>query len=242
MRVDGQPGWVLHGRPYRETSLLVECFTRDHGRLGLVARGVRRDKPRFPRALLQPLVPLELGWAGHGELGTLAAIDAAGQPLVPDGEARLCALYINELVLRLTPRLDALPELYAAYVDTLQRLVASRSHAWTLRRFERDLLGETGYGVAADVEADSGEPLAPDGEYSYVPEHGVIAWNGKPGTLCLRGSALLALADDVEPDARDLATLKRLMRALISHQLGGAALRSWGLVGTSRPTDAEPQR
>lgn len=232
MRVDGAPGWVLHARPYRETSLIVECFTRDHGRLGLVARGVRRERPRFARALLQPLTPLEFGWVGQGELATLAAIEAAGQPLAPDGQARLCALYVNELVLRLTPRLDAQPDLYAAYVDTLERLVSNRSHAWTLRRFERDLLGETGYGLVIDVDADSGEPLVPEGEYSYVPEHGVIAWNGKPGTLCLSGSALIALADDVEPDARDLAALKRLMRALISHQLGGASLRSWSLIGT----------
>ncbi|HJU38634.1 MAG TPA: DNA repair protein RecO, partial [Tahibacter sp.] len=234
MRVDGQPGWILHARPYRETSVIAECFTRDHGRLGLVARGVRRERPRFPRALLQPLAPLELGWTGHGELATLTAIDAAGQPLAPDGDARLCMLYVNELVLRLTPRLDALPELYDAYADTLRRLVANRAHAWTLRRFERDLLGETGYGVVADALADSGEPLDPDGEYGYVPEHGVVAWNGQHGMLCLRGSALAALADDVEPDARDLAALKHLMRALIRHQLGGGSLRSWGLAGGAR--------
>jgi DNA repair protein RecO (recombination protein O) len=242
MRVDGQPGWILHARPYRETSVIAECFTRDHGRIGLVARGVRREKPRFARALLQPLVPLELAWTGHGELATLTAIEAMGQPLAPDGPARLCALYVNELVLRLTPRLDALPELCEAYAQTLSRLVADRAHAWTLRRFERDLLGATGYGVVADALADSGEALDPDGEYSYVPEHGVIEWNGQPGTLCLSGSALIALADDVEPDARDLAALKRLMRALITHQLGGGVLRSWSLVAGTPARDPDAQR
>lgn len=239
MRLEGQPGWILHARPYRETSLLLECFTRDHGRIGLVARGVRRERPRFPRALLQPLAPLELGWVGQGDLATLAAVDAAGQPLAPDGEGRLCALYVNELVLRLTHRQEALPDLYTAYADTLHRLASPASRAWALRRFERDLLGETGYGVVTDAEADSGEPLAPDGEYSYVPEHGVIPWNGKAGTLCLRGSALLALAEDVEPDTRDLAALRRLMRALVTHQLGGGTLRSWSLVGTARETSQD---
>lgn len=230
MRVDEQPGWILHARPYRETSLLLEAWTREHGRIGLVARGVRKERPRQPRALLQPLVPLHLGWSGQGELALLTALDARGQPSAFVGEALVCAMYVNELMIRLLPRHDALPELFDAYENTLRRLVAEPARAWTLRRFERDLLAETGYGLVLDSEAESGAGIDADTDYIYIPEHGAVPYAQQPNALRLRGSALLALADDRMPDAADLAGLRRLMRALITHQLGGASLRSWSLL------------
>jgi DNA repair protein RecO (recombination protein O) len=230
VRVEDQPGWILHARPYRETSLLLEGISREHGRVGLVARGARRERPRQPRALLQPLVPLSLAWAGQGDLATLTGVDARGQPPPLAGEALVCALYVNELAARLLPRHDALPELFDRYEETLQRLSAAAGHAWTLRRFERDLLAETGYGLACDSEADSGDALEPQREYLYIPEHGAVPYTGQPNALRLRGSALLALAEDEAPDTQDLASLRRLMRALISHQLGGGVLRSWSVL------------
>ncbi|MBL8296927.1 MAG: DNA repair protein RecO [Rhodanobacteraceae bacterium] len=230
MRVDEQLGWVLHARPYRETSLLLEGWSRDHGRLCLVARGVRRERPRQPRALLQPLVPLSLSWSGRGELVQLTGLEARGQPLALAGEALVCALYVNELLIRLVPRHDALPVLFDAYEATLQRLVLSSARAWTLRRFERDLLAETGYGLVLDCQADDGTEIEANAEYIYIPEYGAVPYRQQPNALRLRGSALRALADDCMPDAVDLAGLRRLMRALITHQLGGASLRSWSLL------------
>ncbi|HSX59942.1 MAG TPA: DNA repair protein RecO [Tahibacter sp.] len=230
MRVDGQHGWILHARPYRETSLLLEGWSRDHGRIGLVARGVRKERPRQPRALLQPLVPLSLGWSGQGDLALLTGIDARGQPPAIAGDALVCAIYVNELVMRLLPRHDAVPDLFDAYEDTLQRLAASPARAWTLRRFERDLLAETGYGLVLEAEADSGAEIEADADYIYIPEHGLVPYAQQPNVLRLRGSALLALAEDRMPDAADLQCLRRLMRALITHQLGGASLRSWALL------------
>jgi DNA repair protein RecO (recombination protein O) len=230
VRVDEQPGWILHARPYRETSLLLEGWSRDHGRIGLVARGVRKEKPRQPRALLQPLVPLSLSWSGHGELVTLTALDARGQPPVLGGDALVCAIYLNELVMRLLPRHDALPDLYDAYEATLQQLAAATARAWQLRRFERDLLAEIGYAVVCDTEADSGEAIEAEADYIYIPEHGAVRYTQQPNALRLRGSALLALAEDRLPDAADLAALRRLMRALITHQLGGGVLRSWSML------------
>src|SRR5512144_489973 len=119
MRVEQQPGFVLHARAWRETSLLLEVLSRDFGRVGLVARGVRSARSRTPRALLQPLAPLSLGWSGQGELATLTAAESAGAPLALAGEAVLCGLYLNELVIRLLPRNDAHPDLYSTYVQTL---------------------------------------------------------------------------------------------------------------------------
>jgi DNA repair protein RecO (recombination protein O) len=229
-RVSQQPGYVLHARPYRETSLLLECLTHEHGRVGLVARGVRRERGRWPRALLQPLVPLQLSWTGRGELATLSGIDAAGPPFALEGEGLLCALYVNELVLRLCARGDAHPRLLGAYSETLARLAVGAGSAWTLRRFERDLLAELGYGLVCGHDADAGEALDAAVDYVYVADQGPRRWNGQAGVLRLRGSAFLALEADSEPDAADLAALRRLMRHVIGLHLGGASLRSWSLL------------
>lgn len=231
MRVDQQPAFILHARPYRETSILLECLTRDHGRVGLIARGVRRERTRMSRALLQPLVPLQISWSGRGELATLSQVEAAGATFALQGDILLCALYLNELVLRLMPRQDTQPLVFAGYLETLARLTREESPAWTLRRFERDLLAHLGYAVLMHCDADSGEALVADRKYSYRHEHGPTLWRDARDGIALRGSALLALAHDCEPAREDLPALRRLMRALITAQLNGGELRAWGMLG-----------
>jgi len=235
MRIEQQPGFVLHARPWRETSLLLELLSRDHGRVGLVARGVRGARSRLSRSVLQPLTPLLVGWSGAGELATLTAAEAAGAPLAMSGEALLCALYVNELVARLVPRNDAHAEVFDAYLAALTRLAGSDTPAWTLRRFERDLLAQLGYGAVLDSEAESGVALAPDNHYAYRLDSGPVPWRGAEDGLRLRGSALLALAQDRQPPVDDLRALRRLMRALIAHHLGGKDLQAWSLFHASPP-------
>ncbi len=231
MRIEQQPAYVLHARAYRETSLLLECLTRDHGRVGLIARGVRRERARMPRALLQPLIPIRLDWSGRGELATLAQVEAVAPGFALVGDALLCALYLNELVLRLTPRQDALPELFADYAQALARLMQVEGQAWTLRRFERDLLAHLGYGLVLDVEGESGVPLDPGRDYGYRHEHGPVPWRDARDGVRLRGAALLAFARDEMPASEDLPPLRRLMRAVISTHLNGGELRAWGMLG-----------
>jgi DNA repair protein RecO (recombination protein O) len=239
VRVQQQPAFVLHARAYRESSLLLECFTREYGRVGLVARGVRRERSRWPRALLQPLVPLQVDWSGTGELATLTGLDAASAPFVLEGERLLSAMYLNELMLRLTARGDAYPQLFARYIETLGRLAVGAGVAWTLRRFERDLLAELGYAIMCEHEADNDVPIDAASEYVYFAEHGPRRWEGQAGVLRLRGSALLALHSDDEPDSTDLASLRRLMRHLIGQQLGGGSLRSWSVLGSAMHAPAD---
>jgi len=235
MRIEGQPAFILHGRAYRETSLLLDCLTRDHGRVGLVARGVRRERARLPRALLQPLTPLQLGWSGQGELATLNQIDAVAAAFELQGDALLCALYLNELVLRLLPRHDPHPAVFADYLETLARLARGDSLAWTLRRFERDLLAQLGYGLVLDLQAD-GAPIDPATDYAWRPDHGAVRWRqqARDGAR-LRGAALLALARDEEPDPKEMPALKRLMRAAIAQHLGGMELRAWSMLVGAKP-------
>lgn len=230
MRIEQHPAFILHGRAYRETSLLLECFTREHGRIGLVARGVRKERSRVQRALLQPLTPVSLGWSGSGELATLTAVEARADPVNLAGEGLLCGLYLNELVLRMTQRMDPQPELFDAYALTLDRLSAGESHAWSLRRFERDLLIHLGYGMSLATDAHSETPIEPDRDYAYRHEHGPVVWRSSADGPKLKGSTLLALAADLKPPDSDLPALRRWMRAAIAAHLDGE-LRAWNLLG-----------
>ena len=179
MRIEQQPAYVLHARAYRETSLLLEVFTRDHGRMGVVARGVRRERSRIPRGVLQPLQPLLLDWNAAGDLGSLVGAEAASTPLVLSGEALLSAIYLNELVLRMSGRGDPHPAAFAAYADCLARLAIGAGIGWTLRRFERDLLADLGYALLLDRSA-AGAAIAT--RRSWVAGLGysaatVVAWS-----------------------------------------------------------------
>jgi DNA repair protein RecO (recombination protein O) len=240
MRVEQQPGFILHGRAYRETSVLLECLSRDYGRVALVARGVRRERTRVARALLQPLTPVHLSWVGRGDLATLASIEPRGADVSLEGEALLCALYLNELVSRMTTRHDPHPGMFADYVCTLERLALGESPAWTLRRFERDLLAHLGYGLLLEHDAASGARLEADLSYGYRHEFGPVAWRGPGDGPKLRGAALLALADDAMPCDDDLVALRRLMRTLISQHLDGNTLRAWSLFGEMKAVTGRP--
>jgi DNA repair protein RecO (recombination protein O) len=226
MLIEQQPAFVLHTRPYRETSLLLECLTRDHGRLGIVARGVRSQRGRLQRSQLEPFQPLLLDLQLRGELATLRAAEPAGPPWRLVGDAGLAGLYINELVVRLTERQDPHPSLYAAYAQTLARMIQESSLAWQLRRFERDLLASLGYALQLDDDADSQEPLQADASYNYRPEHGPVRCRATD-PHAVRGGDLLSLQEDRMPDAQGLHALRGMMRELIRFHLGGVELRAW---------------
>ena len=230
MRIDQQPTFVMHGRPYRETSLLLECLTRDHGRIGVVARGVRRERAKLQRSQLEPFQPMALDFLLRGELATLRAAEPIGQPMRLVGDALMSGLYLNELVVRLTARHDPQPAVFDAYGATLRRLADGEPVGWTLRRFERDLLDALGYALALEYEGSSGEPLIPGGSYRYEPELGAVpARPNEP--LTVQGRDLLDLAADRCPDAAGLAALRRLMRQVITFHLGGGELRAWTVLG-----------
>lgn len=219
-----QPGYILHQRPYRDTSLLLEVFTRDHGRLGLVARGARGPRARN-RGLLQPFQPLLLTWSGRGELGTLAGLEAGGAARRLPGAVLYSGFYLNELLLRLLQRLDPHPELYAAYATALAALPDATQR--TLRLFEKALLEELGYGLLLDHEAHGGAPVEADAWYAYELECGPVrAEEHSPNRLVLAGSSLLSLAADELRDARSLADAKRLMRAALGLYLGERELKT----------------
>ena len=223
-RIDHQPAFLLHAYPWRETSLIVDAFTRDHGRVALVARGARRPKSVL-RGVLLGFVPLELSWFGQGELRTLVRAEwMGGQPLLA-GQALMCGYYLNELLLRLSVRDDAHPVLFDLYREAVGRLAAGAALEPLLRGFEVGLLRELGVGVRLDADADTGEPLDPERSYAVIIDRGVVS-GPVAGAVNLPGRVLNDIAAGVFQDARTLASAKTLMRHLINHQLGGKPLES----------------
>lgn len=233
MRIDDEPAFVLHARAWRETSLLVEVLTEQHGRLGLLARGVSSPRSQALRAALQPLQWIRFSAVQRGELAQLRGAEALDAAPRLGGDAMLAGFYISELIMRLAPRQDPLPELYDHYGLVRQRLRDGEPLAWTLRRFERDLLDVLGVGFDLAHGSD-GEPVDPAARYELDPQEGprrLLSERGAdPRRGTATGSALLALAEDRLPGGDDLASLRRSMRAVLLHHLGGRGLKSWEML------------
>ncbi len=228
-RVALSPGYVLHQRAWRETSRIVEIWSRDHGRLGLVARGARRPRSPF-RSLLQPFTPLLLSWTQRGELGNLTGLESAGPAAVLQGRALMAGFYLNELLLRLLPRQDAHPALYDRYAYAVDGLATDRT-APVLRVFEKHLLSAMGYGlVLTHTVADEAE-IDAQGRYRYDLESGPVpAAGGMVSGMLISGRALLALHHEALDDADDLKAVKRLLRAALERHLDGRGLKTSGVM------------
>lgn len=228
-RVSLDPAYILHGRPYRETSLLLEAFSREHGRAGLVARGARGARSRW-KNMLQPFRPLLLSWTQRGELGTLTGADQVASPPPLAGEHLFCGLYVNELLIRFLQRSDPHPGLFAHYRELLARLAGAEEPQPLLRLFEKHLLQSLGFGLQLDHEHSSGEEISADAWYEYRPESGPVRRDEavtRPEER-VSGTALLALRSG-EIAEQHLPELKLLMRKLIRYHLGDRPLASHSL-------------
>ena len=227
-RVAEQSGFVLHSYPYSETSLVVESFTREHGRVPLVAKGAKRPRSAW-RGVLMPFQPLSLSWSGSGEVKTLAAAEwQPGLPLL-EGNALACGFYLNELLLKLLAREDPHPGLFDAYRQALDGLTSGLPQASCLRRFELRLLSELGYGLSLTHEAGSSKALTPTARYHYVFERGPTPYSvGGDASRYpeVSGQTLLAMAGDDFDDNVVRAEAKALIRALINRMLDRQVLHS----------------
>lgn len=238
MRVLLEPAFVLHRRPYLNTGLLLEAFGREHGRIGLVARGAMSPRSRL-KGLLQPFAPLLLSWTGTGELATLTAAEEAGRPAPLPPNRVLAGLYANELLVRLLPRLDPLPGLFATYETLLAELAAAPGEEPPLRRFEKMLLSELGYGLTLDREAASGAPILAEERYRYVLDRGPLGADQTLDGVPISGRSLLALRDGIPADPALLREIKRLTRAALAEQLRGRALKTRELYRNKRRSRPE---
>lgn len=226
-RIDGAAAFLLHAYPFSETSLIVEMFSREHGRMALLARGARRPRAAL-RGVLLAFQPLELGWFGGGEVKTLAKAEWVGGFPLLNGKGLLLGYYLNELLLKLLPREDAHAVLYDAYATALRALSAGSSGTVELRRFERALLAELGYGLTLEHDA-AGVAIGKTAQYLYQIERGAVL--AEPAAresigLLISGKTLLDMAADDYADPRTLAECKQLMRHLLGHYLSGQKLQT----------------
>lgn len=234
MRVTLQPAYVMHSRPYRDSSALLDVFTAEYGRISLVARGARRQQRRGGSAVnLQPFTPLLLSFSGHSQLKSLVATESARAMISLRGDRLFSGLYLNELLVRLLHRNDAHPTLFAAYDQALHSLAGSTTVDDVLRRFEMTLLDELGYGFDPGVEGASGEAIQAANWYHYEPGVGLVAApEGSRGGTLFSGADLLAFAVGELGGPARLAA-KRLLREALAVHLGAEPLRSRELFRTA---------
>lgn len=224
-RVQQQPGFILHHRPFRDSSQILDIVTRDHGKVAVVARGSRGGKSRLA-GVLRPFLPLRVSWVAKSDLGTLTGAEAAGPPAGMTGDALLSAYYVNELLLNFLHRHDPQPEIFSLYEQVLGTLVGRREVAACLRAFEFEFLTLLGYAVNLDHEYGSQQALDPARYYEFRMEQGAVPVERSEGRLVFSGAELRAVAEQRFEDEGVLRVANRLMRDIIGFHLGGKELKS----------------
>ena len=222
-RADHEAGYVLHTYPYKETSLIVETFTRRFGRIALLARGARRPRSAM-RGVLLAFQPLQLGWSASSELGNLISVEWTGALKLLAGRGLMCGFYVNELVLKLLPRDDPHESLFDIYGETLSRLSRQENSSSVLRSFERRMLAELGYAPQLERDAATGAPVDPGRRYVYEPDRGPIP--SVNGEMAVSGRTLLDMAADDYTQAQTRDEARLLMRTLIAQRLHGQVLHT----------------
>jgi DNA repair protein RecO (recombination protein O) len=235
-RVQLQPAYVLHHRPYRDTSRILELFTRDHGRLTLFARGVGRSTRTSTRKagqtssslpLLQPFNRLLVSWSGRGEAGQLTAVELDGAFVALPPDRLLSGCYLNELLINLLTRHDENGDVFALYAHTIEALKTCEDLLRRLRLFEKRLLESIGYGLLLEREEHSGAPILAEHTYLYRLDHGPARVTGvADGGALFPGASLLSLAREELADARSCADARRLLRAALDRCLDGRELKT----------------
>jgi DNA repair protein RecO (recombination protein O) len=221
-RVELTPGYILHHRPWRDTSRILEVLSREHGRLTLFARAVRGPAARLA-PVLQPFWPLLFSWSGRGEAPQLTHAEPADDSSALPPASVMAAFYLNELLLRLTTRHDPLPALFDDYHATLARLRSGAPLEPALRVFEKRLLELAGYGLELETEALSGVPLAAEGYYQFRPSQGLVRAHVHD-TGALAGASLIGLREERLSGARALEDARRLLHAALAACLEGRPL------------------
>lgn len=225
IRIANQPGFVLHSYPYRETSLIIDVFSRDYGRVALVAKGAKRPHSKL-RGVLQTFQPLSLGWTGKSEIRTLTSAEWVGGMLPLERGALLCGFYLNELLVKLLARDDAHPALFDQYVRTLNQLGHDEPALIVLRQFERALLKETGVAADFGVCTTTGKPVLPERLYVVDPERGPRPARAGDTAPKMLGKTLLDMETEDYRDPTTQAQSKLLMRFLLGYHLNGAPLNT----------------
>ncbi len=224
-RVLAQPAFILHSYPHKETSLIVDVFSRDFGRVALVAKGAKRPHSRL-RGALQTFQPLSVSWSGKFEVRTLINAEWVGGLLPLEKSALLCGFYLNELLVKLLARDDPHAGLFDHYVNALNQLVHGEPAPIVLRKFERRLMHETGVGGDLTTCASTGQRVIPERSYVVDPERGARPATPSDNWPRVTGATLIDMDNENYSDVRTQSQSKMLMRFLLAHHLGGVQLNT----------------
>jgi len=224
VKVEQQAAYLLHRRPYSETSLLLDIFSRDHGRLTLIAKGCRKKKTQAQGFFL-PFKPLLISWTGKGELPILTSIEHQSFLPLPDKNGVNCGYYVNELLMKLLHRHDSHEELFERYNNFFYSLANGGDPNSVLRVFEKHLLREIGFGLVLDHDVESGEMILGHRDYQYIPQKGPVA-SSDTHVEKVSGETLLALQIESFETDKQKREARALTRALIDGQLNGKELRT----------------
>lgn len=226
MQAHHQQAFLLHRKPYTESSLLLDVFTREHGRLTVLAKGARRLKSPF-RGLIHLFKPLTISFTGKGQLPILTNVENG--PYVTDlrHQYLACGFYLNELVMKFLQRYDAHESLFDAYSQALSSLQMQQDANRVLRIFEKQLLRDIGFGIVLDHDIDTGKPIEHQHDYHYIPERGpALAIIQDERLLKVRGATLTSLHEEQLSEKTHQNEARKLTRVLIDHQLRGKEIRS----------------
>ena len=224
-RIQNEPAWLLHHRPFRDSSQILDILSLDQGRLAVVAKGSRGAKSKL-RGILRPFLPLQLSWFIRSDLGTLTGAEMNGAPLSLSGDALLSGYYVNELILKLLHRHDPQPEIFAAYSRTIEHLAGGKEVAAYLRQFEIELLRILGYALNLDHDTETTEPLRPQQQYEYRVEQGLVPVSDRDGPMVFRGAEIDAIRNQQFADPAVLKNAGSLLRNVIAYHLDGKELKS----------------
>ena len=225
-RVEQQAAYILHHRPFRDTSQILDVISRDHGKLAVVARGSRGARSRL-KGILRPFMPLSVSWVIKSDLGTLTGAEVLGAPLRLSGDALLSGYYVNELILHFLHRHDPQPGVFDAYGQTIRALASADADiAPCLRQFEIELLRQVGYALNLNREYGSNDKLDADQDYEYRVEQGAVPVSRAEGPLVFKGGTLTAISDQRFDEPEVLRAASRLLRDVISFHLDGKELKS----------------
>lgn len=216
--------FILHRRSYTESSLLLDVFSEDEGRITLMAKGARRPRSAL-KGILQPFTPLLLTWGGKGEMPVLRQAEAISLGIPLHGINLYSAMYMNELIGRVIQPRSAAPELFHDYLNALTELAQASNPEPALRRFELALLNALGYGVDFLHCAGTGEPIDPSMTYRYREQKGFIA-SVRQDNLSFVGNELIAISERRFTSKEELQAAKRFTRIALKPYIGGKPLKS----------------
>ena len=234
-RVHQQSGFVIHQRPYKNTSMIVDVFTRDYGRISLVAKAVKQAKSSL-KSILHPFQLLQVSWVRRSDLGTLTQAEIVSTPTEYLANRLYAAFYLNELLMRVLTPNDPATGVFSLYENALKNLLDAEKIEVILRIFEKDLLQTLGYEIQLIEEADTHQPISREKLYQFTPEYGFTSIDNtiESSSIVFQGDHLLAFHENNLMDAEVLRTAHRITYINLKRLLGDKPLKSRELLSAFR--------